>query len=75
MMTPKMLFNFVVVFTIGTYALPNLWLYKSLDHSLIKGDCLVPEDIHTHQMRDIGNSKGEMGVGCQKSKFIKESMK
>lgn len=49
--------------------------YKSLDQSLIKGDCLVPEDIHTHQMRDIGNSKGEMGVGCQKSKFIKESMK
>ena len=37
-------------------------------------ECLVPEDIHTHQMRAIGNSKGGGGV-CQKSKFIKESMK
>lgn len=45
--------------------------YKSLDQSLIKGDCLVPEDIHTHQMRDIGNSKGGDGGGVSKVKIYK----
>ena len=44
--------------------------YKSLDQSLIKCDCLVPEDIHTHQMRDIGNSKGRSG-GCHKVTIYK----